>query len=66
MPSPVQIWTSAMGAAGIHLSLCPQRYFVLENGILKYATTRQDVSMGLGCSCAASPWDLAGGDPVSP
>lgn len=55
-----------MGAAGIHLSVCPQRYFVLENGILKYATTRQDVSMGLGCSCAASPWDLAGGDPVSP
>lgn len=25
-----------------------QRYFVLEDGILHYATTRQDVSQGLG------------------
>lgn len=28
-----------------------QRYFVLEDGILHYATTRQDVSWGLGCGC---------------
>lgn len=29
------------------LSCIPQRYFVLEEGILKYATTRQDVSTAL-------------------
>lgn len=28
---------------------------MLENGILKYATTRQDVSMGPGCTRAAFP-----------
>lgn len=34
-----------------------QRYFVLEDGILHYATTRQDVSWGLGCGCERrGPW----------
>lgn len=28
-----------------------QRYFVLEDGILHYATTRQDVSQVLGLGC---------------
>lgn len=47
------------------IPLCSQRYFVLENGILKYATTRQDVSVGPGCIHAASPWAQGGGDPMA-
>lgn len=35
-PGPCPFWATS------------QRYFVLEDGILHYATTRQDVSQGLG------------------
>lgn len=32
-----------------------QRYFVLEDGILHYATTRQDVSQVPGLGCRGEP-----------
>lgn len=36
-----------------------QRYFVLDDGILHYATTRQDVSQILGLGCGGSlPQDV--------
>lgn len=47
-------------------SLHPQRYFVLENGILKYSTTRQDVSVCPGCGHAASPGGSGLGTPPWP
>lgn len=39
---------------------------MLENGILTYATTRQDVSMGLGGVPATPPRAQGGRDPGSP
>lgn len=37
-----------------------QRYFVLEDGILRYANTRQDVSQGLGLAGGVWPQNALG------
>lgn len=39
---------------------------MLENGILKYSTTRQDVSLHPGCGHAASPGAPGWGHPRGP
>lgn len=61
------LWAEGAGCRGCSLHplppiknpspLHPQRYFVLENGILKYSTTRQDVS----CVPRLWPCSLPGG-----